>query len=321
MTTVRELVDDHGGMATTRQLRWAGAEERHLTEAVRSGEVVRVRNGRYTTLPPEDPRVLAVRVGGKLTGISLVQHLGGWVLNRHPVHLSVAPNAARLRDPLRRRHRRYRRDTRVRVHWEAPRDDTGSLMTVGLLDALVRVILDEPFEQAVAALDWALHTGRIDRDDLSVIVAQLPTRLQGIVEWVDPQCESLPESLARTRMRLVGLAVVSQARLPTAERIDLVVEGIVAVETDGDAYHREHFERDRLKDLEIAKAGFHGLRPSARAVFQRWDDVLDAVFAALATSAPLFVRETQDLPHQALLKARGRRGRPSTRAPLRLSFR
>ena len=283
MTSIADIVRSLGGMAQKRQLVSRGATDSHLTYAVRSGNVLRARNGWYSTFDESDARLRAVRVGGRLTGISLIQFLGGWVLGDHPLHVSVADNAARLRTQQNRFRRLDVSDTRgVVLHWDdADVGQRGGVTAVDILDALVRVVLDESAETALACLDWALHTRAIDDLDFELLVLRMPARARWVAEWVDPACESLPESLARTRLRLAGHTVVSQVRLGELERIDLVVDGVVALEVDGEEHHLLRFERDRAKDLRITCARFHGLRPSARMVFHDWDSVHDAIRAAL----------------------------------------
>jgi very-short-patch-repair endonuclease len=283
MAEVAALVAAAGGMARKQQLVRRGVRDRDLTRAVRNGDVVRVRNGWYSTLEETDPRLRAVRVGGRLTGLSLIAALGGWVVRSRDLHVAVPPNAARLRTPHDRRKRINVTAPRgVVLHWDAAADQNrGSATSVALVDALVRVILDEDLEDAVAALDWALHTGALDDIDLAQVTARLPTDLQGIARWTDTACESLPESLARTRLRLAGHTVVTQIPLDS-ERIDLVVDHTVGLEVDGEEFHRNTFEQDRAKDARITIAGFHALRPSARMVFRDWPVVLRAIEAALA---------------------------------------
>lgn len=285
MTRISDLVRELDGMAQKQQLVRLGARDGHLTYAVRTGDVIRVRNGWYSTRDPADPLLRAVRVGGRLTGLSLIDALGGWVERRPPLHVSLPVNAARLRTQH-NRHRRFDTASRggVVLHWDS-RDllDRGTSMAVALVDALVRVILDEPLEIAVACLDWALHTGRLDRLDLEQIVLRLPVDLQDIADWTDAACESLPESLSRTRFRLSGHVVESQVRVgDIGERIDLVVDAIVGVEVDGREFHLLRFEADRRKDLRIIEAHLHPIRASARMVFDEWPSVLRAVETVLA---------------------------------------
>ena len=284
MALISELVDSLGGMAQKQQLVKLGARDFHLTAAVRSGDVIRVRNGWYSTLSERDPALRAVRVGGRLTGISALVARGAWVLDEHPLHVSVHDNAARLRT---QRNRFQRLDVTapagVELHWDDRAIRSfGTATSVGLLDALVRVVIDEDLETSVAVLDWALHTGELDEIDFARLILRVPQDRQGIAAWVDPACESLPESLARTRLRLAGHQVETQVRLGEVQRIDLVVDGQVAVEVDGEKFHRDRFDYDREKDVDITIDHKHSIRPSAKAVFRRWPRVALAIDTALA---------------------------------------
>lgn len=280
---IAALVTDLGGMAQKQQLVRRGATDFDLTMAVRRNEVVRVRNGWYTTLDPADPRVLAVRVGGRLTGLSAIAHRGGWVRDPGELQVSVPINAARLRTPRNRWKRLNVLDKRgVRLHWDSPDvGERGDSTRVGLLDALVRVALDAEWEDAVAAVDWALHTGLIDEFDVQSIAQQLPSSRRKLADWVDPNCESLPESLARTRLRAAGHRVTSQHVIVGGQRVDLRVDDAIGLEVDGDEFHRHRFEQDRSKDLDITIEHMHALRPAANHVFHDWPRVHLAIRTAL----------------------------------------
>src|ERR1700710_714864 len=156
MALLSEIVDSLGGMAQKQQLVRRGVGDRDLTYAVRIGDVVRVRNGWYSTMDETSPELRAVRVGGRLTGISAIAAKGGWVLDKHPLHVAVNDNASRLRTQHNRHQRlKVKATGGVVLHWES-RDQTSreTAVSVGLLDALERVMLDEDFEVAVAAIDW-----------------------------------------------------------------------------------------------------------------------------------------------------------------------
>jgi very-short-patch-repair endonuclease len=285
MPDIASLVTALGGIAQKQQLVRRGARDLDLTAAVRNGSVIRARQGWYTTLPAMDPRVRAVRVGGRLTGISAVKQAGGWVLGKHPLQVSVHDNAARLRSQF---NRRVRFDASLDVEAELSWDDSGvaqrgTAWAVDIRDALHRVVLDESFEDAIAALDWALYTCAIDRMDFEAILLGLPAEYHRLRDWVDDNCESLPESLSRTRLRIRGHQVASQRPLGDFQKIDLVVDNCVGLETDGEEYHRDRFEEDRSKDIDITITRLHGLRASARAVFHDWDRVLCAIETAAST--------------------------------------
>jgi very-short-patch-repair endonuclease len=196
----------------------------------------------------------------------------------------------------------------VTTHWEQPDvAERGTSVAVGLLDALHRAVLDEDLETAVAVIDWALHTGRLDDIDFERLIASLPANRRHIREWVDAHCDSLPESLSRTRLRLGGHKVVSQVAVGDLESIDLVVDDIVAIEIDGDEYHRDRFEKDRAKDVTITIARLHVLRPSARMVFRKWDRIAAAIEVALSMHVP---SATSPIPSEIQEFRRGAALRP-----------
>jgi very-short-patch-repair endonuclease len=247
-----------------------------------------------------------MRVGGRLTGISAVSALGGWVLGRHPLHVAVPVNAARLRTQWRRDLRRAdARPDGVVVHWVAPAHDRGSSSgRVDLIEAIELVCRIETAEQAIAVLDWVRRTGRLDRIELAELRERLGPR-RWLVDASTDDCDSLPESLARTRLRAAGVQVSTQVAFADGlERIDLVLEGAVAIEVDGDEHHRERFEEDRARDLAITRVGLHAVRPSARRVFGHWPEVQDAAVRALRERGILV-----DLHNSGVAQVR----RPATR--------
>ncbi|MBH0115671.1 hypothetical protein I6E52_02295 [Salinibacterium sp. NG253] len=281
MVDVHELVDELGGLAQKRQLVARGAQDFDLTRAVRQGEVIRARQGWYTTVEESEPRVRAVRVGGRLTGISAIADWGGWVLQDHPLQVSVPRNAARLRSQWNRR-RPLGTRRGVRLHWDPVAvTEQGTNWHVSIVEALRRVVVDEELETAVAAIDWALHTGRIDAFNFEQLILAVPQHKRFIRSWVDGRCESLPESLARTRLRWRGHRVDIQV-VVGAKRIDLVVNGTIGVEINGKQFHAHTFEEDHLKAIEITIAGFHAMSVSAKMVFTQWDLFLCGLDAALA---------------------------------------
>lgn len=288
MHDVKAMVELLGGMAQKQQLVRVGARDLDLTRAVRSGEVTRARQGWYTTLDDRSPEVQAVRIGGRLTGLSAIHALGGWVLSPPPLHVSLPPNAARLRSRW-NRHRPLipARSRSVLRHWESPEvASRGTAVSVGLRDALVRVILDEPDEAAIAALDWAIHEKLIEETDLAELAAAVPECRRHVVASVDPNCGSFPESVARTRLLAAGHRVRSQVPLDDGRIIDLLIDERVGLEVDGREFHATTFERDSAKSVAIAIAGWIPLRPSASLVLYEWETVMVAITTLLGGSAP-----------------------------------
>lgn len=305
MTTIGELVEAAGGLLHKRHLVRHGATDAHLTLAVRSGEVRRPRRGWYSTFPPDDPRFVAVRVGGRLTGASALRRLGAWMWAEPRVTVSVHDNASRLR---------WKKG--VRVVWDDRGvRDRGGLWSVGLHDALRQAVLELPFEEAVAVLDWALKTDRLSMDDIPGLLAPLPADTQEIADWVSPLCDSFPESIARTRIRLDGHEVRCQLPLPNGQRVDIEVDGVLGVEVDGRETHAGEFEADRRKDLRIQTVRRTPLRLSYTMVRDEWPAIRVAVDTAVAVHSgrPRVLGNSGPVPTPARVGPRLWRIRPRGR--------
>lgn len=271
-STLTDIVGDAGGFATRQQLRRAGATDRDLTRAVRSGDLHRPRLGWYSNLPLDDDRVTAVRVGGRLTGASALFHLGGWMWSRpDSVCVSVPPHAARLR-----------RCRRSRVVWDPVGvRERGGVAVVSIADALVRAVLEEDFEIAVALCDWALHQERLSDAGFSGVLARLPADARGIADWVDADSESILESVVRTRLRRAGFHVTSQVPVGFGRHTDLVVNGVLGVETDGRKWHADRFDADVSKDMATFIRRRIPVHLSYDLITEHWDVVLAAIEAAV----------------------------------------
>lgn len=258
--------------ATTRQLLAQGLTKRDIQHAIRLGQLARVRRGFYSTLSHHDPRVIAVRVGGQLTGVSAIAALGGW-LPKTPsvIHVAVPRTHSRLRPAP--------SGVRVVIRWvDRPASDAS---IANLDEVLIRVALDEDLETSVSCFDWALAAGRIDTVDLELIMKALPKPARVLRSWIDPRSQSILESVARVRLMQRGWKVTSQVGVGDFQSIDLVIEEHVALELDGRAHHELRFEADRRKDLAIAKAGRHSIRVTASMLWNHWGEVEAAIESAL----------------------------------------
>lgn len=264
------FVLDCGGVVPVAALRGAGVSRRSLTRLVAAGALSRPRKGWYSALPAGHPRYRAVRIGGRLTGASALADMGAWML-RPPRRVEVA---------VERGSARLRADAGAVLHWSDDRSAPSSPAVVGLGEALVRVVLDHDLEVSVPCVDWALHHGLLDRLALEQLTLALPVGARSIRAWIDPDSQSLLESVARVRLLRRGYRVRSQVPVGLGA-IDLVIEDEVALELDGREFHEHRFERDRRKDLAITEQGRHSLRVSYRMLCDEWPSIERAIDAAL----------------------------------------
>ena len=264
MTTIRQLVDEAGGLLHKHDLVAAGATDRHLTAAVRFGEVRRPRRGWYSTWDPTDPRFVAVAVGGRVSGAAALHLLGAWMWRRPRLTVSVPRGASRLRP---------RRGATV-VWDEADLSTRGTTWAVDPRDALARMVDELSFEDAVAVATWAVREGVVARDELRDALGARRSDAADLAEWVEEACESFLEVVALVRLRLLGHDVRAQGPVGPRQRVDLVVGDTIALELDGRATHESTFVADRSKDLTILAEALVPVRLPYSLVRDEWDRVV-----------------------------------------------
>jgi very-short-patch-repair endonuclease len=270
---------------TRGELLASGLTSRGITAAVRAGELIRARCDRYVPPTTADAVVRAVRVGGRLTCLSLLQLWGVFVLSSDALHVHVAPNAGRLRSPHDRRRRLEHRSRRgVHLHWTPLHDPPGQGTTVGVIDALVHAVRCQAPRAAVATLDSAVRVGIVLAQELDEVFDVLPSRYRVLRSLMDPRVESGPESLVGLMLRTVGCRYEPQVVVPGVGRVDFVVEGWLVIECDSEAHHGDAaaYERDRYRDAIVAALGFVPLRLTARVIMYQPDVALAAIRGLLA---------------------------------------
>jgi very-short-patch-repair endonuclease len=143
--------------------------------------------------------------------------------------------------------------------------------------------LDE--ENAIAALESAVHLRFLSRLEIAYLCTRAPARLQdGIGRMVDNSGSGL-ETVARLRLERAGHRVEAQAGVPGLGYQDLLVDGCVALEIDGAEWHGEQqFETDRERDLHAARLGRRTIRLTSRQVLSTWPETLTGIERAVADS-------------------------------------
>lgn len=253
---------DLGGVARYRDLLGAGVTRSQLDAAVSAGEVLRPHRGVFALIDA-DPELLAVKcAGAELACISAARQLNLWILKRPSItHVSV--NHGRL-------------PAGFMVHRAAT--------PLSVLDICAQCTRCLPELDALCILESAVV-------QKMVTLRGLRERLAGgrdatgrlIAKAVDPHSQSIIETVARYYLRLAGYSVQTQVYLVGVGRVDLFVEGLLAIELDGRKYHSgpEDFEEDRRRWNLLTVRGIPLLRVTYSLLVGHPDQFLDLVQRAL----------------------------------------
>jgi len=258
-----------------------GFSRRGLARAVASGTVVRVRRDRY--MSPDSPKSVqdAVRIGGRLTCLSLLQLLGVFVFENTNTHVHITRGTSRMRSaapsggPLEPRGERAQR-----LHWlPLVRAEKATGARVHIVDALAQAVLCQAPRYAIASIDSALNKRLIRVADLADLFAALPPRFAVLRTLVDRRAQSGPETLVRLMARALGCRIDLQVRFEGVGRVDLVLDGWLVVECDSKEFHSEWEQqvKDRSRDIALAALGYATLRLTAADIMYRPDVVLAAL--------------------------------------------
>jgi very-short-patch-repair endonuclease len=280
------LTNSLDGIATTRELTAAGATSHLLTVLTRSGQLERVRNGWYATPSAAPEAVRAIRVGGRLAGVSAAASYGLATPEEYPLQVHVPHTGSRQRS-------QWDRYTRLadsphdgtvvfRDHVTAP--DAGTRLRVSLMDCLRQVVMHEADYDAVACLDSAVHQKMLDLIGLEELRSMLPEARGHIVDMVDGLSDSYLESVARVKLIRAGIAVRIQVGVLAERWIDILIGDCLALELDGAGKYRTGGatkDKDSRRDAFLEALGFHVIRISYSMVLYDWDATLAMILAVM----------------------------------------
>jgi very-short-patch-repair endonuclease len=249
-----------------------GWTARSITAAVRTGALIRVRNGVY--LPSTTDRFSrdAARLGGRVTCVTELSRVGVFVLTNTGTHVQLAPTTSRT----------TARETEVQIHrhWNRlAREPHPRSCSVEWFDALLHAIRCQEPKAAIATIDSALLLGVIHEDELDELFRLLPRRYRVLRRLIDGRAESGPESLMRLLLRRLGVQFDVQVEIRGVGRVDFVVDGWLIVECDSQQHHSSWKARreDLRRDLAAAALGFTTFRAIAEDIMWHDDEVLAAL--------------------------------------------
>ncbi len=269
-----------GGAARADRLLEIGVSASALRAGRRAGLVV----SRGTFALPEAHPVLAtaVRLGGVASHGSAAA-LHGWGTWREDptIHVTV-PSGSRLHEPGVRIHRAGL----LRTDVDTFRPLTSPLRTVVDCARTMRLV------DAVIVLDAAVHSGRVKLGSLRAAADAArgfgSAALRQAVAFVDELAASPMESVLRVLVSVLNCEVRSQVHIPGVGDVDLVLDGWLALEADGFAFHsdRRAYRKDRERANELVGQRYVLLRFTWEDLDRRRGWVLDQIANVLAAGPP-----------------------------------
>lgn len=288
-----------GNAARTRDLLSAGYGQRALAFALQRGELVRVCRGWVATRNASQTVIVAIANRGKLTGPSALATLGIWDGGDKRVHVQLAlhGNGSRrtLLVPIAMFTPPRFAATGFERHWmrECAPSSTAPAWRTSVIDALLVVAAVASEEQFVACVDSAIHEGELSKAGLPLLESLLPARMRPALRLVDGRAESGLETLARLRLARFAKTLELQVKIAGIGRfggngrVDLLIDGWLVIELDGDEFHDP--AADRARNALLVRLGYRIHRFGYEQVMFGWSDV-EATVLELLRYPPAAVR-------------------------------
>ncbi len=250
------LVEQRGGTMRRAAVLAAGTTRWALEGALEDGRLVAPVRGVIALPTLSEAQLEAARLRARLTCVSAIAEAGLPVMPRtRVVHLAVRP-----------RGRTPERAATHRFHFA--KECGSSLEPMPLPAALDHAGRCVGPRAHLVMLDAALRRGLVRGADLDGWIATPRARRTWLLARADARAESAQETLARIDLVESGLRVVPQVYVDGVGRVDLVVEGRLALEIDGRSSHDgdDAFIRDRRRDRAVLKRGVLAARFTAAEV-------------------------------------------------------
>lgn len=284
-----------GFLARSNRVRDAGHSRRTVETAIASGQLTRPARGWLATRSAERDAVIAVLHRGVLTDASALGSRGLWRGLDRSIHVLVPPNCPGLvcapRVPL-SQFTPYKHATNgVVKHWGTQRAPvTGQPdWRVSVVDALASFARSHSEEMFVAAVDHALHADALRVGEVPLLFDLLPARLRASRRLIHGEAESGTESLTRLRLRakLERLGHRVEIQVPVGHhRIDILIDGWLAIEADSEEWHASQRLSDLRRDAWLTARGYRVERYDYQQVMYEWNTVEAAILEILRTARP-----------------------------------
>jgi hypothetical protein len=280
-----------GCAATTSQLIALGHSRRTIGRAIDTGTLLRVCRGWVATPNATQDVIIAIANVGKLTSSSVLASLGIWDGGNDRIHVQVPRNSPRTTRTLRTPIGCIRPPDSPRRgvvrHWsgELSPDAFQPSWRVSVTDALLQASKHLPSDQLVACVDSALYQRALSLAGLPRLASLLTPARRDLLSSVDPTAQSGLESLARIRLTPVVQRIETQVWIPGIAttggpgRVDLLLNGWLVVELDGDKWHDR--AADRRRDAALVRQGYRGHRFGYDQIMSGWSKVEETVLELL----------------------------------------
>lgn len=267
MDLVRE-VNRLGGVIPTTFLRRAGARKSAIDAAVRSGLLIRPRNGWIASGDADGALLAAAELGAVLTCVTQAARLGLWEVRVPHPHVAVNPG------------RHLRRATTAHVHWSIPIVPRDPAVLVDPIENVLAIVADcRPHEEALTIWESALRKGLVDLESL----ATLPLGPQGRALRAEarPFADAGTETILLTRLRWLRVPMQRQAWI-LGHRVDLLIGRSLIVQVDGGHHIGAQRSQDNEHDARLRLAGYHVIRVSHWQLMHDWPTVQALITGAIA---------------------------------------
>lgn len=310
MRAIERVIRGSGYFLRRRDLLALGYTDGAIQRSLRDRRIFRVRQGWYSIPSAPEAGIRAVRIGGRLTGISALDDLGLRVPRQADLYVAVKPTASRLRRAT-DRHARLLADDAVRVLWTAT-GSGGTPWRVSISEALLAVLSMETRDVAVACCSAALRHRKITASELAEVFARAPERARRWSALPSALDDSHGETFVRLWLMDAGVACEQQFYVAGVGHLDFRLSQHSFVEVDG-AQHDPRwtgdtpssYERDHDRDTSMSIDGARVQRFTYRQLYSDWPRVLAAIERAIADDLALTALRTRH-PYRPVKRKRRR---------------
>lgn len=263
---------ERNGIAHSSQLRAAGYTTHHISCAVDSGMLSRVRRSWLVSAECSPAFRRAAEVGGRVTCVTAARSAGLWTEKTDAlVHVSVATNASRLATDA------------VKLHWaQGPVPTAAHTVEEPLLNVLFQTARCLEPAQATVIWESAVRLQMVTLEELQRTKWR-STAATNVLATVGELSDAGTETRFVQLMRACGVDVVQQVWLD-GHPVDALIGKRLVVQIDGFEFHRaaKDRRRDIRADARLTLQGYTVLRFDYQQVMHDPDYVRQTVLRALA---------------------------------------